>query len=217
MNIDLDLGEWIVVALSAFLFIWYFVASSMNRRKGIATSRWLYKSLEKVGEISDAQWIGSSNTGAKLVVERASKPFRRVEVLYLLEPREFLPYWVFSRMRGKRDEVRITATLRAVPKQTIEITRGTDRRSKTPPPGDHQQTLVYDQTPEGFLIAHHRQEDTRMIDQLKAFLTESGAAIHRISIRRESPHLEISARIKPLLLSPAESYFTTLQTWFQDK
>jgi len=209
MDFDLDLGQWVVIALSAFLFIWYFSANSLNRRRGIATYRWLYRSLEAVGKVSIAEWIGSSNMGARLVVKKAAKPFRHVEARYLLEPREFLPYWLYSRLKGKRDEVVIQVTLRTALKANFEITnQAIEHQSKKP--------LTSNQVPQDSQYANTDSEEIHLRTALETFLAEYGLTTERIIVQREAPHLTLHARIKPLLQSPAESFFRNLLTLFQD-
>lgn len=209
MNFDLDLGQWIVIALSAFLLIWYFSANSSNRRRGISIYRWLYRCLETVGNVSIAEWIGSSNIGARLSVKKAAKPMRHVEARYLLEPREFLPYWFFSRLRGKRDEVVLQITLRTAPKANFEITnRKSEHLIKNP--------LAENQVPQGFQNTSTVPEDDHLRNVLDTFIGEYGPSVEKIIIRREAPHLTIHTRIKPLLLLPAESYLGTLLSLFQD-
>lgn len=209
MNFDFDLGQWIVIGLSAFLFIWYFSANSLNRRSGIATYRWLYRGLETVGKVSIAEWIGSSNMGARLTVKKAAKPFRHVEARYLLEPREFLPYWLYSCLKGKRDEVVIQVTLRAAPKANFEITnREIEYPIKNP--------LAGNQVSQGSQDVHTDPEEAHLRNTLETFLTEYGPSVEKIIVQREAPHLTIHARIKLLLRSPADSYFRTLLTLFQD-
>ena len=208
-NFDLDLGQWVVIALSAFLFLWYFAANTLNRQRGIATYRWLHRSLDSVGKVSIAEWIGSSNMGARLVVKKAAKPFGRVEARYLLEPREFLPYWLFSRLKGKRDQVVIQVTLRYALKANFEINeREIEHQANKPPAGD--------QVLQGSQNAHTDPEEAHLRTVLETFLSEYGSTTEKIIVRREAPHLTIHARIKPLLHSPAESYFKTLLTLFQD-
>jgi len=208
-DFDLDLGQWVVIALSAFLFLWYFAASTLNRQRGIATYRWLRQSLEAVGKVSIAEWIGSSNMGARLVVKKAAKPFGRVEARYLLEPREFLPYWLYSRLKGKRDEIVIQVTLRYALKANFEITNREIGHQV-------QKSLAGNQVPQGPQNAYTDPEEAHLRSMLETFLAEYGSTTEKIIVRRESPHLTIHARIKPLLLSPAESYFRTLLTSFQD-
>lgn len=208
MNFDLNLGQWIVIALSAFLFIWYFLANSANRKRGTATYRWLYRCLKTVGEVSDAEWIGASNMGARLTVKKAKKPFRRVEAHYLLEPREFPPYWLYSRLKGKHDEVLIRVVFRIAPKGSLEVKRTTGNRS-------NQLTANLRIQP-GFELVNSDLEDAQLLNMVNNFLVENGETVKRIVIQRNIPHLEISARIKPLLDSTAEAYFDVMLTQFQD-
>jgi hypothetical protein len=215
MEFDLDLGQWIVVGLSAFLFVWYIGASSLNRRRGIATYRWLYRSLEAVGKIAHSEWIGSSGAGARLLVDKASRPFRRVEALYLLEPREFLPYWILSRLQGKRDVIIVTVTLRSAPKTMLEIEPAKGRVPKSTPTGDQSLTLGGEPALAGFRFTVEGVEDGRLLEGVRTFLRENGAEVRRISLRQEAPHLEIRAGLKPIMNVPAESFLTLLRDWFQ--
>jgi hypothetical protein len=208
MDLDLNLGQWIVIALSAFLFLWYFFANTANRRQGIATYRWLRQALEVYGKISRAEWIGASNMGARLTVDKAASPLRRVQAHYLLEPREFLPYWLASRLRGKRDTVVIQADLRTPPKGNLEIRR-IAARSANALPGDER-------VGPDFQIVRADTKSTSMMASLDAYLASTGSTVERILIRRHAPHLELHARLKPLLGSSADSYLGPLLALCQD-
>ena len=48
---------------------------------------------------------------------------------------------------------------------------------------------------------------------LKVFLDANRGVIQRISLRRESPHLQIHAGIKPLLALSPDAFFEDLQAW----
>lgn len=209
MNFDLNLGQWIIIALSAFLLIWYFTANSFNRKRGTATFRWLYRALESLGEISTAEWIGAANMGARLSVKKAAKPFRSVEAHYLLEPREFLPYWLLSRLKGKRDEVLIKMVLRVAPNGRLEIERKAGKRGKQP---DDSHRVHPD-----FQFISSDFNDDQFLDKVNDFLTQNANTIKRICIQPDKPHLEIVARINQLLDSPPETYFESLLIQSQDK
>jgi hypothetical protein len=202
---DLDAGQWTVIALSAFLFIWFILASSANRSRGIATYRWLRQGMESLGRISNAEWIGASNMGARLVVANPAKPFGRIEAHYLLEPREFLPYWLFSYLRGKRDEVVIKIALRMTPKGSMEIHRLSGR--KTMPSGERIQ--------QNFRIAQADLENAPWMAGVEAFLKENNSTINKLLLRSQPPHIELHARLRPLLASAPESYFDQIRRWYQ--
>jgi hypothetical protein len=215
MNFDLDLGQWIVIALSAFLFIWYFAAISLNRKRSTAIFRWLRLALEAVGDISSAEWIGASNMGARATVKKALKPFRRVEVHYLLEPREFPPYWLYSRLRGKRDAVVINFTLRTAPKGSFEIQRKTSFQNPQTDPDESASTWML-VSGDKFQVTTGGQHGERLIEAVEAFLADRSTSIESISLQPKAPHLVFHARLVPLLHLSAETYFTPVQNWFQE-
>jgi hypothetical protein len=206
MNFDLNTGEWIVAGLSAFLFAWYFFATAANRKKGLAAYRWLRQGLEALGKVSRAEWIGAANMGARLVVKNARKPFRLVEAHYLLEPREFLPYWVFSRLRGRREGISIKVTLRSSPNGTLEIKRVPARqRDKIP----HEQRVLHDFQ----ILADDQASPVRTC--IEEFLGEYAHIIDKIALQAQAPQLEIHARLKWIPSTSPESFFEALLACFQ--
>ena len=215
MEFDLGLGEWIIIGVSAFLFIWYFAANSFNRRRGIAIYRWLYKAHEELEGNLHAEWIGSSNAGARLHVEKASKPFRRVESIYLLEPREFLPYWIFSRLRAKRDEVIIKITLRIAPKELVAISRI----------GDPKPDLIlgaqksYDSSSEfvkyGFQFQYVGGDQEYFLNEVEPFLLDQVESLSALELRSIAPHLEIRLKPSPLLRTVPDKFYEPLSVWLQ--
>ena len=207
----MNLGQWIVIGLCALLLAWYFGASMFNRRRGLATYQWLRRGLEQVGDKIEAQWLGSSSTGAKLVIPRAEKPFRRLEAMYLLETREILPYWILTHLRGRRDEFMIKAVLRKVSKTEFVVAR-IDQRKKTGLVPENYEEL---KAPDGFSISRHGPQDQESEQRLREFLSEAGDPIERISLQQKSPHLEISMRIDSLEMTPANSFFSNLMSWLE--
>ena len=210
MNFDLNLGQYIVIALSALLLIWYFWANAANRKRGMETYRWLREGLESVGKLSDAEWIGASNMGARLTVKKAKQPFRRVETHYLLEPREFPPYWLFSRLRGKREEVVIKVHLRSAPKGGFEIRRLTGRQN----PKTESNLLIL--SGGKFQINANDQQVEGVMESVEAFLQQHSNSIEAIILQPVAPHLVLHARLVPTIHTSAVSYFNAIQSWFQE-
>jgi hypothetical protein len=209
----MNLGEWIIIGLSAFLLIWYIAMNIFNRRRGIATYQWLRRGLVQVGEITESQWLGSSGTGARIVVAQAKKPFRRLEVMYLLETREILPYWIISHLRGRRDELIIKASLRTTPKIEIEVVKTNNRAITELDSLEPKQASEQVQSAEGFSISRSGHGDDPGEKNLIEFLSDFGKSIQRISLKRQAPHLELRIGIKPLLITNSESFFSMLQAW----
>ena len=208
---NLNLGQWIVIGLSAFMLAWYFGANAINRNRGVSAYRWLYHSLEGVGKINTAEWFGSSSSGGRLLVEKPSRPFRRLEAIFLLERREFLPYWIVKHLQGWRDEVKIIIDLRTSPKIDLVIAR-----TEYPSPDSPD----YDHIPSGFKIllsdGYPAQNDlTPLLEKLAPFLNANASYLRKITLRSMSPHLEINAHLAPMLETFPAVLFPSLQEIFQ--
>ncbi len=207
----MDLGQWIVIGLSALMGLWFGVGTFYNRRRGIATYRWLQSGLQTLGKISEASWIGSSASGARLVVGNADSPFRRIEVIFLLESREILPLWLFNRLRNKQDEMILKATLRKVPTQEIELFRQGDRQARTLLAQSGKRYLEPEPLKEGFQMIRKIRGDSSLVDGLSAFLDEYPQAIRRVSLQRKTPHIMVRVDLPPLRDGSAESFFRSMQ------
>ena len=109
----------IFVAVVIVIVGWFALGTHVNVRKGHRFLEWLQGGLPIVGEKTTLRWLGSSVV--HLQIENAREPFRRVEVLVVLEPRDVPPLWLLSRLRGRRDLLIVRTELRSVPKLQVEI------------------------------------------------------------------------------------------------
>ena len=207
----MDLGQWIVIGLSALFGVWFGVGTFLNRRRGIETYRWLQGGLKSLGKISEAAWIGSAGSGARLVVGNADSPFRRIEVIFLLESREILPLWLFNRFRNKKDEMILKASLRNPPLQEVELFRESDRQAASGLGKPENQTVEFTQTRQGFRLARRGREDAQILEQLNAFIEEYPDAVRSMSIQRKSPQLMVRVDLPPLRQSTGEAFFESLR------
>ena len=109
----------IFVAVVIAIVGWFALGTHLNVRKGHRFLEWLQGGLPLVGEKTTLRWLGSFVV--HLQMEKAREPFRRVEVLVALEPRDVPPLWLLSRLRGRRDLLIVRTELRSVPKLEVEI------------------------------------------------------------------------------------------------
>ena len=209
----MDLGQQIVIIVSIFLVVWYLIFATINRRRGIAMYYWLREGLQVLGDIDESSWIGSSGSGARLVVGKAQKPFKRVEMVYLLESREILPLWIFNRIRGKRDEIILKATLRSAPVLEVEVARAGDRQMEDMIAKEKQKPYTTTASQDNFAIAQRGRPDEVELKRLEAFLNQYQANLFRISLQRSSPHLILRSYLPDPKTESAEDFFNSLRTW----
>lgn len=208
----MDLGQQIAVYLGIFLLLWYGVASFYNRRKGVRIYRWLQPGVATQGKITEAKWIGSSGSGARITVAKANHPFRRVDVAYLLETRELLPLWIFNWLRGRRDRLILRIDLRTFPPAAFELMHTGDSRLKGMTdssgrvvPSDQVSTLG-----DEFRVAWMGRKDETLLQKLSPFLGKYGPSVGRLSVSRKAPHMIFEMHIPLLLDAPSSELFESL-------
>lgn len=204
----MNVGQWIAIGLSVLLGVWFVIGGIINRRHGQAVFRWLEQGLSRWGKISEARWIGSSGSGARVALARADAPFGRVEAVFLLESREIAPLWAFNRLRGKRDELIVKANLRAAPPLEIEAAPP-EARSWREVQGFREAGAVA-----GLRLMTRGQPRPDVQARVTDFLRAYESSLIRFSLRRRAPNLIVHVRLPDLLAGPPEALFLALRDLF---
>ncbi len=201
-----ELAIFVVVVIA--IVGWFALGTHINVRKGHGFLEWLQDGLPLIGEKTTLRWLGSSVV--HLQIEKAREPFRRVEVLIVLEPRDVPPLWLLSRLRGRRDLLIVRTELRFVPKLQIEIldpqawsTRVVDREVRQQQwqsvPSFSLPFQVYALPPVANPAA------------LIAEAGQAGLALVRVGVRRTNNSLEVQYRLPAQPVSAARAVFETVQ------
>jgi hypothetical protein len=114
--------DWTValaVALAVVFLLWFALGTQVNVSKGHRVLRWLQDGLPLLGERTTLRWYGSS--AIHLNITQPKDPFREVEVMVVLEPRDVAPLWLLARLRGRRDLLIVRGRLRRPPRFEIEL------------------------------------------------------------------------------------------------
>ncbi len=211
----MDPGVIVIIALSAFLIVWYVLAGDYNRRRGVTIYRWLARGLEEIGEVSKAKWIGSSGTGANLLVAKPVKPFRKIEAEFYLETREIFPYWLVTYLMGKRDELTIQTTLRSAPRVKYIITNCSHKRSKSSIPEASTKDYKKEPAPPGFEVFIQGEPNDNSRLMLNAFLASAGQSIESVFLKSSPPHLVIRTDIREMMGQTPEIIFDSFKAWVE--
>jgi hypothetical protein len=116
------LSDWLIYILgglavgSAFAFA---LGSSLNLKRGRDTLQWLRSALPALGERTTMEWLGTSVV--KLNIAKANKPFKSIEILVVMEPRDVPPFWLHGHLNGRRDTLIVRGNLRQPPAFETEL------------------------------------------------------------------------------------------------
>src|SRR5205823_3675379 len=89
------------------------LGSSWNLKRGHDALRWLRSALPALGERTTMEWLGTSVV--KLSIAKAHNPFRAIEILVVMEPRDVPPFWLHGHLNGRRDTLILRGQLRQPP------------------------------------------------------------------------------------------------------
>jgi hypothetical protein len=180
-------GYALILVLIGVMLV-FSLGTRRNIRRGNALLVWLQDGLPLLGARTTFRWLGS--TAAVLKIERATEPFREVEVVVVLEPRDVALLWAFSRRRGRRDFVILRGWLRRTPR--FELEAG-DERGWTG--SDRLKGLDLGLWTQGewagIRVAHSAGADPAAARRLWDGLAGVSGGLWRLSVRRDQPHLEV--------------------------
>ncbi|HEU4745224.1 MAG TPA: hypothetical protein VFS61_08305 [Anaerolineales bacterium] len=111
--------QYILVAAVIVLMGWFAVGVVYNLRRGDALLKWMQSGLPGIGQKTTFRWLGTSV--AELVIAHAKKPFRRLEALLVLKPRDVFWMTILAYMQGREDIVIFRGQLTTAPLTDLEL------------------------------------------------------------------------------------------------
>jgi hypothetical protein len=211
---QLDSGQWIVIGICAILIAGYAGGYYTNRRLAEQVVAWLYKGLKRWGELKAGGRLGGLATGGRLYVKNAGAPFKTIEAIFMLSPRENLIFWLFDLLRGQKDMLVLNIDLRTAPKKNLFMEAG-QRGDKDFQQAIESRNLQLVTPVGGALEIALPDKDALVSEPMSHFLERYGEHVIRWSIRKQAPHMVIRARLKPMLQRSPEEYFSAIQELFQ--
>ncbi|HEY9076367.1 MAG TPA: hypothetical protein VIO61_07475 [Anaerolineaceae bacterium] len=211
----MDTGQVIIYIVTGILVIWYIGGMIINRNRGLQVYRWLRSGLRQIGEQVDSQFIGSSSSAGRMVIQKAKMPLRQVEVFYLLETRELLPLWLVNWLMGKRDEFIFKATLSTAPANDLEVGLKGNREYRKATNGAEPAFQEAPEAPPGYQMAYRPHPDARLAERLPEFLERYPLAVQHLSLQAKEPHLIVRVHLENVLRVPSEAFFKDLSGLFR--
>ena len=111
--------QYILVAAVIVLMGWFALGVLYNLRRGDALLKWMQSGLPSIGQKTTFRWLGTSV--AELVIAHARKPFRRLEILLVLRPRDVFWMTLMALYQGRSDIVIYRGQLTTAPLTDLEL------------------------------------------------------------------------------------------------
>lgn len=183
--------KYLLVAAVVFVMGWFAFGVIYNLRLGDRMLRWIQSGLPRVGERTKLRWLGTSVV--ELAIEKARAPFKKLDTLFVLSPRDVPWMWILASYQGRRDTLIFRAHLIRQPSLEFDLAdpiswtgrmvlRQSTARGWQSKPYRNLQLL----TPPGKVAA---VEDA--LRQFDAPIKRLAPTLWRFSLRREVPNLEV--------------------------
>ena len=205
--------QYILVVVLVVVMGWFALGVVYNLRRGDALLKWMQGGLPGIGQKTTFRWLGTSV--AELVIAHAKKPFRRLETLLVLKPRDIIWMTILAYFQGRDDIVIFRAQLSAAPLVDLELV---DPKTWSGRSALKQvvERKWESKTYEGLqLLAPRGWLDlaTKTMDGLAVPMQKLSPRYARFSLRRDAsqPNLELHAPFPQYRTENADQYFEALR------
>jgi hypothetical protein len=203
--------QTILVIVVALVMGWFALGVIYNIRQGEAILKWMKGGLPRVGERTTFRWLGSSV--AELVIAQAKSPMRSLQIMLAMSPRDVPWLWLPAYLRGRRDTLIYRAQLTVAPKIDFDLADPvlwTGRMAMEDAAEKNWEKQAYQQM---MLVAPavYQKLAIATLQRLEVPMKELSTTYRRLSLRRDSPHLEIHLPLPDYKHISADQYFTALQ------
>jgi hypothetical protein len=207
----MDPTQTLLIVLVAVVMGWFGFGVIWNIRRGNAVLKWMQAGLPRLGEKTTLRWLGSS--AVELSIAKARAPFRRVDIVLVLEPRDVPWFWLIARLQGRRDMLIVRGHLTTAPQFEYDLLvpgswseretvgRGETRQWEAEALGDSRFRAPAPTRPLSRQLAPGALEAARKVRP----------TVWRLSSRREFPQLELHVPPPDPKRDDAAQFFNALR------
>lgn len=202
---------WLAIAV-IIVMGWFAFGVIYNLRRGDAILKWMQGGLPRIGERTTFRWLGTSV--AELVIGRAKPPFRRLDVLLVLKPRDVFWMTILASLQGRADVLILRGHLGTRPILDFELADAatwSGRAALAQAAGRGWEARPYRglqlMAPSGLLDAAAAE-----LDKIGGAMDRLAAHYVRFHLSKEAPNLEIHVPFPNPRTEDAAAYFESLRS-----
>lgn len=201
----------IVIIVVVIFMGWFALGSIYNVRRGNALLKWMQAGLPDVGQKTTLRWLGTSVV--ELVIAQAKKPFRRLETLLVLKPRDVFWMTIVAYFQRREDIVIFRAHLTTAPATDLELLdlntwtgQDTQKRIRQRKWESRTYQGLHLMAPAGLLDLA-----TKTLDRLAPPMQKLSARYARFGLHRNAPNFEVHVPFPDDRTVDARQYFEALR------
>ena len=204
-------GQYILVIVVIIVMGWFAYGVIVNLRRGDSLLKWMQPGLARIGARTTFRWLGTSV--AELGIQQAKNPFRRLDTLLVMAPRDVFWMVAIAALQGRRDTVIFRGVLTTPPPIDLELAdpkTWTGRSALQQAARQKWENRDYRglqlMAPRGYL-----EMAASTLDRLGAPLQRLSSGYTRLSLRRNAPNFELHVPFPSHRTTDAVEYFEALR------
>ncbi len=204
-------GQYILVIAVIIVIGWFAFGVIFNLRRGDSLLKWMQPGLTRIGPRTTFRWLGTSV--AELGILQAKNPFRRLDTLLVMAPRDIFWMSALAALQGRTDTLIFRAVLTTPPLLDLELAdpkSWTGRTALNQASRQNWERRDYQglqlMAPRGYL-----DMAVTTLDRLGAPLEKLSPRYARLSLRRSAPNLELHLPFPSHRTMDAVDYFEALR------
>ena len=190
-------GTVVLEILAGLILVmgWYVAFVRYNRRRAAEVLLWIRTAFSGHAQVLGVQWKSPSRFQVKLRLSPSL--FHHSHIVVQLIPREFILYWLLSKVRKQQELATFEADLDAAPAFNLEVHNqrwcGRSRRgSKVDPRRSHIENFG------PFVLTTRNDWQREITSMIDALVASRESDFLSVSFRRSSPHLTATVRLDSL-------------------
>lgn len=202
--------QYLLVIGALILVGWFAFGILFNIRRGERVLKWMQEGLPRIGPRTTFRWLGTSV--AELGIAQAKRPFRRLDILLVLAPRDVFWMMILAALQGRRDTLIFRAALSTPPFIDLDLAdpkAWTGREALQQAKQRNWEGQTYDglqlRAPRGYM-----QLAITTLDGLAGSLKRLSPRVVRLSLRKAASNLEIHVPFPDPRTESASAYFEAL-------
>lgn len=183
--------QYLLIIGALILVGWFALGILFNLRRGERLLKWMQAGLSRVGQRTTFRWLGT--TVAELGIAQARRPFRQLDILLVLAPRDVFWMMLLAALQGRRDTLIFRGALSTPPFIDLELAdpgtwTGREALKRLAQRNWERQSYAGLElmAPRGYL-----QLAATTLDSLAGSMQKLSPRFIRLSLRKATPNLEI--------------------------
>lgn len=203
--------QYILVVAVILVMGWFAYGVIFNLRRGDSLLKWMQPGLARIGPRTTFRWLGTSV--AELGILQAKNPFRRLDTLLVMTPRDIVWMAALAALQGRRDTLIFRAVLTTPPSIDLELADPKTWTGRTALRQASQRNWEKSDYKGLQLMAPRGALElaARTLERLEAPLEALSSRYARVSLRRSAPNLELHLPFPSHRTMDAVHYFESLR------